>query len=96
MIGAVALIFIVGQFIEGNILHPLLVGKSVGVHPVWLMFALFAFGYLFGFVGLLLAVPLAAAVGVLVRFALQQYLKSPLYLGVPTQEKPAAPKRRAK
>lgn len=83
MIGAVALIFIVGQFIEGNILHPLLVGKSVGVHPVWLMFALFAFGALFGFVGLLIAVPAAAAVAVLVRFALDRYLKSPLYVGHP-------------
>ena len=71
MIGAVALVFIVGQFVEGNILHPLLVGKSVGLHPVWLMFALFAFGALFGFVGLLIAVPAAAAVAVLVRFAHQ-------------------------
>ena len=59
-------IFVVGQFIEGNILQPKLVGESVGLHPVWLMFALFAFGYLFGFVGLLLAVPVAAAIGVLV------------------------------
>jgi predicted PurR-regulated permease PerM len=58
------------------------VGQSVGLHPVWLMFALFAFGYVFGFVGLLLAVPMAAAAGVLVRFALRQYLKSKLYLGV--------------
>ena len=81
MIGAVALVFIVGQFIEGNILHPLLVGKSVGLHPVWLMFALFAFGALFGFVGLLIAVPAAAAVAVLVRFALNRYLESPLYRG---------------
>lgn len=72
-------IFIVGQFVEGNILVPKLVGDSVGLHPLWLMFALFAFGYLFGFVGLLLAVPLAAVIGVLVRFALRQYLASPLY-----------------
>ncbi len=67
-------IFLFGQFVEGNVLAPKLVGESVGLHPVWLMFALFAFGYLFGFVGLLLAVPLAAAVGVLVRFALRRYL----------------------
>jgi predicted PurR-regulated permease PerM len=74
-------IFIIGQIIEGYILAPKLVGESVGLHPVWLMFALFAFGYLFGFVGLLLAVPLAAAIGVLTRFALRQYLASPLYTG---------------
>ena len=55
-------------------LQPKLVGESVGLHPVWLMFALFAFGALFGFVGLLIAVPLAAAVAVLVRFALRQYM----------------------
>ena len=75
-------IFLVGQFLEGYVLSPLLVGESVGLHPVWLMFALFAFGYLFGFVGLLVAVPLAAAVGVLARFALRRYLASPLYTGV--------------
>ena len=80
-IALVAAIFGVGQFLEGNFLSPKLVGKSVGLHPVWLMFALFAFGYAFGFVGLLLAVPLAAAAGVLVRFALRQYLSSRLYLG---------------
>ena len=77
----VAGIFALGQFLEGNFLSPKLVGKSVGLHPVWLMFALFAFGYVFGFVGLLLAVPMAAAAGVLVRFGLKQYLSSRLYLG---------------
>lgn len=80
-IALVAAIFALGQFLEGNFLSPKLVGKSIGLHPVWLMFALFAFGYLFGFVGLLLAVPLAAAAGVLVRFGLRQYLASSLYLG---------------
>jgi predicted PurR-regulated permease PerM len=79
-------IFFSGQFIEGYILQPKLVGESVGLHPVWLMFALFAFGYLFGFVGLLLAVPLAAAIGVLIRFGLRQYMASVLYTG-------GAPKR---
>jgi predicted PurR-regulated permease PerM len=78
---AVAGVFAVGQFIEGNILQPRLVGSSIGVHPVWLMFALFAFGYLFGFVGLLLAVPLAAALGVVLRFGLRQYMASRLYTG---------------
>lgn len=72
-------IFFFGQFVEGNILSPKLVGDAVGLHPVWLMFALFAFGAIFGFVGLLLAVPLAAALGVLARFAVRQYLASPLY-----------------
>ncbi len=81
MIGAVAAVFFFGQFVEGNILQPRLVGKSVGLHPVWLMFALFAFGALFGFVGLLIAVPAAAAVAVLVRFAIRRYLASPLYIG---------------
>ncbi len=85
-IGLVAAIFGLGQFLEGNFLSPKLVGKSIGLHPVWLMFALFAFGYAFGFVGLLLAVPMAAAVGVLVRFGLRQYLTSRLYLGTEDQE----------
>ena len=76
---AVMGIFLFGQFIEGNILVPKLVGDSVGLHPLWLMFALFAFGYLFGFLGLLLAVPLAAAVGVLARFGVERYLDSPIY-----------------
>lgn len=75
----VAAVFFTGQFIEGNILQPKLVGSSVGLHPVWLMFALFAFGSLLGFTGMLIAVPAAAAVGVLVRFALNRYLESPMY-----------------
>ncbi|MDQ0468345.1 AI-2E family transporter [Labrys wisconsinensis] len=83
----VAVVFGIGQFLEGNILSPRLVGSSVGLHPVWLMFALLAAGSLFGFVGLMVAVPVAAAIGVLVRFALGRYLDSPLYTG----EAPAAP-----
>ncbi|MAW87704.1 MAG: AI-2E family transporter [Phyllobacteriaceae bacterium] len=80
-IAAVAAVFFSGQFLEGNILQPKLVGDRVGLHPVWLMFALFAFGMLFGFVGLLIAVPAAAAVGVLARFGLKSYLASPVYRG---------------
>jgi predicted PurR-regulated permease PerM len=80
-IGIVAAIFAAGQFIEGNILTPKLVGKSVGLHPVWLMFALSVFGSIFGFVGMLVAVPVAAALGVLTRFALAQYQSSLLYQG---------------
>ncbi len=74
-------VIVTGQFLEGNILTPKLVGESVGLHPVWLMLALLAFGSLFGFTGLLLAVPVSAAAGVLLRFALRNYLASPLYLG---------------
>ena len=74
-------IFLIGQVLESYVLAPNLVGAKIGLHPVWLMFALLAFGYLFGFVGLLVAIPLAAAIGVLCRFALRQYLASPLYTG---------------
>jgi predicted PurR-regulated permease PerM len=81
MVVVVAAIFAIGQFVEGNVLQPRLLGKAVGLHPVWLMFALLAFGSLFGFVGVMLAVPLAAVIGVLVRFALRQYLASRLYSG---------------
>jgi predicted PurR-regulated permease PerM len=76
-------IFLVGQFVEGNVLAPKLVGRSVGLHPVWLIFALLSFGYLFGFVGLIVAVPLAATIGVLARFALRRYLASSFYTGTP-------------
>ncbi|AYD00451.1 AI-2E family transporter [Neorhizobium sp. NCHU2750] len=89
---AAACVFFTGQFLEGNVLQPKLVGQSVGLHPVWLMFALFAFGALFGFVGLLMAVPAAAVVGVLVRFALKRYLDSDIYYGrsadLPWEEAP--------
>lgn len=91
MVVAVACVFFVGQFIEGNILQPRLVGKSVGLHPVWLMFALFAFGALFGFVGLLIAVPASAAIAVLVRFAIARYLESPLYKGRAVEPVPPLP-----
>ncbi len=80
-IAGVVAIFLFGQFVEGNIIAPKLVGERVGLHPVWIIFAMFAFGYLFGFVGLLLAVPIAAAIAVLFRFGLKRYLASPLYSG---------------
>ncbi len=80
-IGIVAAIFAAGQFIEGNILTPKLVGKSVGLHPVWLLFALSAFGSVFGFVGMLVAVPVAASIGVLMRFGIGRYQTSTLYRG---------------
>nr|WP_298688730.1 AI-2E family transporter [uncultured Dongia sp.] len=78
---AVAVVFVVGQVVEGNFLTPKLVGDRVGLHPVWIIFALLAGGALFGFVGLLLAVPVAASIGVLVRFGIGRYLMSPLYQG---------------
>lgn len=78
---ATAAVFIAGQFMENYILQPRLIGHNVGLHPVWVMFALFAFGYLFGFVGVMIAIPAAAAVGVLVRYALNRYLQSPIYQG---------------
>ncbi|MEZ5774316.1 MAG: AI-2E family transporter [Hyphomicrobiaceae bacterium] len=80
-IAAVIVTFVIGQVLEGNFLSPKIVGERVNLHPVWLIFALFVMGYLFGLVGLLVAVPLAAAVGVVARFAVGEYLKSPLYLG---------------
>ena len=82
LIVAVVAIFQVGQMVEGNILTPKLVGSSVGLHPVWLIFALSAFGTLFGFVGMLVAVPVAAAIGVLVRFFIDQYKNGLLYKGL--------------
>jgi len=77
----VAAIFIGGQLMEANVLTPKLVGDSVGLHPVWLMFAIVIFGSLFGFAGMLIAVPLAAALGVVARFGIQKYVSSPLYQG---------------
>jgi predicted PurR-regulated permease PerM len=79
LIIAVPAIFFVGQSVADYVLSPYFVGRRVNLNPVWLLFALFAFGYLFGFVGLLIAVPLAAAIGVLVRYALAQYYASPFY-----------------
>lgn len=80
-IGVVAGIFALGQFLEGNVLTPKLVGDSIGLHPVWLLFALSVFGSLFGFVGMLVAVPVAAILGVLARYGLNQYKDSLLYRG---------------
>ena len=85
-IGLVIGIFAIGQFLEGNVITPRLVGKSVGLHPVWLMLALSVFGAIFGFVGLLIAVPMSAALGVVTRFGLAQYRDSPLYRGAEADE----------
>ena len=81
MIVATVAVFLVGQGLEGYVLQPRLIGQNVGLHPVWVLFALFAFGLLFGFVGLMIAIPAAAAVGVLVRYGVRRYLASPFYRG---------------
>lgn len=78
---SVAAIFIVGQICESYLLTPRLVGDKVGLHDLWIIFALMAGGTLFGFTGILLAVPTAAIIGVLIRFAISRYLDSPLYHG---------------
>jgi predicted PurR-regulated permease PerM len=83
-IGAVVALFACGQFLEGYVLTPRLVGDRVGLHPVWVIFALLAGGTLFGFVGLLLGVPAAAIIGVLIRFAAARYRDSRYYRGDPS------------
>jgi len=85
---AVAVIFIIGQMVEGNYLTPKLVGGSVGLHPVWLLFALSAFGTIFGFVGMLVAVPVSAMIGVLVRFGISHYTGGRLYKGLAARTPP--------
>ena len=86
---AVVAVYLVGQLIENYVLIPYLVGDRIGLHPVWVIFALLAGGALFGFVGLLLAVPVAAVLGVLARFGLVRYLASHYYIG--TMRPPAGP-----
>lgn len=87
MVGLIAGIFLFWQFIEGNVLYPKLVGSSININPVWMMFALLALGAVFGFVGLLLAVPMAAIASVLIRYGVRKYKASSLYLG-PTAPDP--------
>ena len=84
MLSQIAAVFAVGQFIEGNVLTPRLVGDRVRLHPVWIMFALLAMGHLFGFLGLLLAVPVAAICGVVVRHAAGVYQRD--YVSVPEEK----------
>jgi predicted PurR-regulated permease PerM len=77
----VAGVFLCGQLIEGNFLTPVLVGESIGLHPLWIFFALLAGGSLFGILGMVLAVPMAAIVSVLLSFGIKQYKSSPFYMG---------------
>ncbi|MEO1544989.1 MAG: AI-2E family transporter, partial [Pseudomonadota bacterium] len=78
-------VFLAGQVLDASFLSPQIVGSRVGLHPVWVIFALIAFSYLFGIVGVLVAIPLAAAVAVIVRFALNAYLGSAVYTGEVSQ-----------
>jgi predicted PurR-regulated permease PerM len=78
---AVLVVFMIGQVLESYILTPKLVGEKVGLHPVWIIFAMLAGGALFGFVGVLLAIPVAAILGVLLRFGTERYLESRYYHG---------------
>ena len=74
-------IFAFGQLVDTNFLTPKIIGDKIKLHPVWLIFALIVSGYLFGVLGMLIAIPMAAAIGVLVRFGLERYLDSELYIG---------------
>ena len=76
-------VYVAGQIVEGYIIYPRLLGDRVELHAVWVIFALFAGGVAFGFLGVLLAVPMAAMIGVIARHWLRRYLASPLYLDPP-------------
>ena len=89
----VAAVFGAGMAMDSAVLSPAIVGQRIGLHPVWLIFALFVFSALFGFVGTLVAVPVAAALGVIVRFARDQYLASSIYLGTRSAREGAPPIR---
>lgn len=80
-VAVVGAVFLLGQILQDYVLVPRLVGDQVGLHPLWVIFGVLAGGTLFGFVGVLLAVPACAVIGVLVRFAVSRYKGSPLYLG---------------
>ena len=84
-------IFAGAQVLDAGFLSPNIVGQKIGLHPVWLIFSLFVFSYLFGFVGVLVAVPIAAAIGVIVRYALKAYLQSDVYRGRPAIPAAAPP-----
>ena len=78
-VGVVLIIFLFGQVLEGNLLTPRLVGKSVKLHPLWIIFSVTCFGSLMGWVGIILAVPSAACIAVLVRFSLKIYFETDFY-----------------
>ena len=74
-------IYLVGQFAEGNIITPKVMGHTVGLHPVWILLALMAGGALLGIIGILLAVPIAAVIAVLLAFSIARYKASSIYRG---------------
>ena len=78
---AAFIIFIAGQLVEGNYLTPKLVGNSIGLHPLWVIFALMAGGMLLGILGMIIAIPVAAILSVLIRHATDIYKKSAYYKG---------------
>jgi predicted PurR-regulated permease PerM len=78
-VGGIALFFIVVQLLESNVITPRIMGESVGLHPLWIVFSLFAGGSLMGITGMLLAVPVAASIGVLCAVAVTAYKSSPYY-----------------
>ena len=82
-VAKVGAVFVLGQLLEGYVIYPRFLGDRVELHAVWVIFALFAGGAAFGFVGVLMAVPLAATIGVIARYWLRRYLGSPLYLDPP-------------
>jgi len=87
----VAIVFGIGQVLESGVLTPMLVGDRIGLHPVAVIFAILAGGQLFGFVGVLVALPVAAVIAVLLRHARQHWLRSPLYVGTGLPAKPVPP-----
>ncbi len=91
-IAAVASVFVLGQLLEGYVIYPRFLGDRVQLHAVWVIFALFAGGAAFGFLGVLLAVPVAATIGVIARYWLRRYLSSPLYLDPPAPRREAEPR----
>lgn len=93
-VAVIAAIFMVGQFVEGNILTPRLLGKSVGLHPLWILFSIMAGGSLFGLTGMFLAVPVTASIGVLTGFALDEYRKSAYYRTAEPEKKKKTAKRK--
>jgi predicted PurR-regulated permease PerM len=80
-VAIIVAIMLIGEALESGVLAPNIIGSEVELHPIWVIFALLAFGYLFGFLGLLVAVPVSAAIGVLVRYGLRTYLASSIYRG---------------